>query len=151
MHTINFTLSFEANFLPFHWPKAHHMTCEQLPSNKGLLMRNYVILLCLAANNILLMLERNHAPFSPFCDCSFVKMAASWRYLSKNKLAHWMIKQYYWTQLSKIIMICQCLTDKLFASAFGFWQITVHFTVTIQVETRLELTLFWYNPSSFIM
>ena len=76
---------------------------------------------------------------------------ASWRYLSKNKLGHWMIKQYYWTWLSKNIMICQRLADQLFASAFGFQQITVHFTVTIQVETRLELTLFWYNPSSFIM
>ena len=38
-------------------------------------------------------------------------------------------------------MICQCLADQLFAPAFGFRQITVHLTVTIQVETRLELTI----------
>ena len=31
-------------FLPFHWPRAHHMTCKQLPTYK-----------CFAANNILLM------------------------------------------------------------------------------------------------
>ena len=33
-------------FFPFHWLRAHHMTCKQLPTNNGLLMRN-VIQLCL--------------------------------------------------------------------------------------------------------
>ena len=29
-------------------------------------------------------------------------------------------KNYYWTRLSHNIVICQCLADQLFASAFGF-------------------------------
>ena len=29
-------------FLPFHWPKAYHVTCKKLPTNNGLLMRNVV-------------------------------------------------------------------------------------------------------------
>ena len=52
------------NFLPFHWPKAHHVTCKWLPTNNGLLMHNVVQLYlakCLAANNILLMRKWNHA------------------------------------------------------------------------------------------
>ena len=45
---------------PFHWPEAHHVTCKELPTNNGLLLRN-VVQLCLAANNILLMRKRNDA------------------------------------------------------------------------------------------
>ena len=41
-------------FLPFHWLRAHHVTCKYLPTNDGLLLCN-VIQLCLAANNILLV------------------------------------------------------------------------------------------------
>ena len=41
-------------FLSFHWPRAHHVTCKQLPTNNGVLMRN-VVRLFLAANTILLM------------------------------------------------------------------------------------------------
>ena len=37
------------------------MTCKELPTNNGLLMRNMVFQLCLAANNILLMRKRNYA------------------------------------------------------------------------------------------
>ena len=50
-------------FLPFHWPKAHQVTCKQLPTNNGLLMRNVIQLClakCLAANNILLMRKRHY-------------------------------------------------------------------------------------------
>ena len=47
-------LSLDQIFLPFHWPRAHHMTCKELSTNNGLLMRN-VVRLCLAASNILLM------------------------------------------------------------------------------------------------
>ena len=47
-------LSLDQIFLPFHWPRAHHMTCKELSTNNGLLMRN-VVRLCLSANNILLM------------------------------------------------------------------------------------------------
>ena len=47
-------------FLPFHWPGAHHVTCKELPSNNGLLLRK-VVQLCLAAINILLMRKRNDA------------------------------------------------------------------------------------------
>ena len=25
-------------FLPFHWPRVHHVTCKQLPTNNGVLM-----------------------------------------------------------------------------------------------------------------
>ena len=25
--------------LPFHWTRAHHVTCKKLPKNNGLLMR----------------------------------------------------------------------------------------------------------------
>ena len=28
--------------MPFHWPRAHHVTCKWLPTNNGLLMRNVV-------------------------------------------------------------------------------------------------------------
>ena len=48
------------NFLPFHWPRAHHVTCKILPTNNGLLMRN-VVQLSLAANDILLLRKWNHA------------------------------------------------------------------------------------------
>ena len=48
-------------FLPFYWPRAHHVTCKELPTNDGLLRRNVVFQLCLAANNILLMRKRNYA------------------------------------------------------------------------------------------
>ena len=34
-------------FLPYHWPRAHHVTCKWLPKNDGLFMRN-VAQLCLA-------------------------------------------------------------------------------------------------------
>ena len=47
-------------FLPFHWPRAHHVTCKLLPTNNGVLMRN-AAQLCLAANNILHMCKGNHA------------------------------------------------------------------------------------------
>ena len=47
-------LSLDQIFLPFHRPRAHHMTCKKLSTNNGLLMRN-VVRLCLAASNILLM------------------------------------------------------------------------------------------------
>ena len=39
-------------FLPFHWPRTHHLTYKYLPTNNGLLMRN-AVQLCLAANNII--------------------------------------------------------------------------------------------------
>ena len=39
--------------LPFHWQRAHQVTCKKLPANSGLLMRN-VVQLCLAANNNLI-------------------------------------------------------------------------------------------------
>ena len=84
-------------FLPFHWPRAHHVTCKYLPTNNGLLMGN-VVQLCLVANNILLKPR-----FSPSCDHSCVKMAAFRKYLSENKLGDWMINNYYWTLYSKII------------------------------------------------
>ena len=29
-------------FLPFHWPRAHHVTCKWLPRNNGLPMRSTV-------------------------------------------------------------------------------------------------------------
>ena len=48
-------------FLPFYWPRAHHVTCKELSTNNGLLMCNVVFQLCLAANNILLMRKRNYA------------------------------------------------------------------------------------------
>ena len=47
-------LSLDQIFFPFHWPRAHHMTCKELSTNNGLLMRN-AVRLCLSANNILLM------------------------------------------------------------------------------------------------
>ena len=28
--------------MPFHWPRAHHVTCKWLPTNNGLLMRNVI-------------------------------------------------------------------------------------------------------------
>ena len=31
-------------FVSFHWPRAHHVTCKQLPTNNGLLMRNVACL-----------------------------------------------------------------------------------------------------------
>ena len=40
--------------LPFHWPRAHHVTYKLLPTNNGPLMHKVVHLL-LAANNILLL------------------------------------------------------------------------------------------------
>ena len=43
---------------PFHWPRAHHVTCKQLHTNNGVLIRN-VVQMCLAANNILLFLRKN--------------------------------------------------------------------------------------------
>ena len=43
---------------PFHWPRAHHVTSKQLPTNNGLLIRN-VVQMCLAANNIVLFLRKN--------------------------------------------------------------------------------------------
>ena len=46
-------------FLPFHWPRAHHVTCKQLPTNNGVLIRN-AVQLCLAANNILHMRKGNN-------------------------------------------------------------------------------------------
>ena len=52
-------LSLDQIFLPFHWPRAHHMTCKELSTNNGLLMRN-VVRLCLSANNILLMRKWNN-------------------------------------------------------------------------------------------
>ena len=47
-------------FLSFHWPRDHHVTCKQLPTNNSLLMHN-AIQQCLAANNILLMRKGNRA------------------------------------------------------------------------------------------
>ena len=41
-------------FLPFHWPRAHHVTYKYLLTNNGVFMRN-VVQLFLAANTILLM------------------------------------------------------------------------------------------------
>ena len=52
-------LSLDQIFLPFHWPRAHHMTCKELSTNNGLLMHN-VVQLCLSANNILLMRKWNN-------------------------------------------------------------------------------------------
>jgi len=28
-------------FLPFHWPRAHHMTCKELPTNKCFTANNF--------------------------------------------------------------------------------------------------------------
>ena len=39
-------------FVSFHWPRAHHVTCKQLPTNNGLLMRNVVYLCLKLANNL---------------------------------------------------------------------------------------------------
>ena len=47
-------------FPSFHWPRAHHVTCKELRTNNGLLMRN-AFQLWLAANNILLMRKGNRA------------------------------------------------------------------------------------------
>ena len=44
-------LLFDACFLPFHWPRVHHVTRKQ-PTNNGLLMRN-TVQTCFPANNIL--------------------------------------------------------------------------------------------------
>ena len=41
-------------FLPLHWLTAHHVTCQKLPTNNGVLTHN-VIELFLAENTILLM------------------------------------------------------------------------------------------------
>ena len=76
-------------FLPFHWPRAHH-----LPANNGLFMRN-VVQLCLAANNILLVRKRNHA-FLLLAIALAWKMADRFplrRYSLKNKLGDRMIEQ----------------------------------------------------------
>ena len=118
---------------PTTWPANN---CLQIKVCSCAIMSSY----CVWLQIIFCSCMKETWPFSLFCGRSFVKMAASRRYLSKNKLGHWMIKQ-YWTWLSKNIMICQCLADQLFAPAFGFRQTTVHFTVAIQVEMRLELTI----------
>ena len=35
-------LSFDAFFKPFHWPRAHHVTCKLLPTNNRQLLRSTV-------------------------------------------------------------------------------------------------------------
>ena len=59
-------------FLPFHWTRAHHVTCKKVPKNNGLLMRN-VVQLCLTANNILPMRKWHHA---------FLLFAIAWQVAS---------------------------------------------------------------------
>ena len=39
---ININYHLMQMFLPFHWPRAHHVTRKQLPTNNGVLMRNVV-------------------------------------------------------------------------------------------------------------
>ena len=50
-------------FLPFYWPRAHHVICKEVATSDGPLMCNVVFQLCVAANNILLMRKRNYAFF----------------------------------------------------------------------------------------
>ena len=66
----------------------------------------------------------------------------TWSLNDKIILLNSVIKKYHDLSVSRRSVICL---------SFWFLQITVHFTVTVQVETRLELTLFWYNPSTFIV
>ena len=85
-----------------------------------------VVQLCLAANNIRLMRKGNH-----FFLLLAITLAWKWQIASlpedirqKTNAVIECWNNNYWTQLSQNIVICQCLADQLFASAFG-WQITI--------------------------
>ena len=90
------------------------MTCELLPTNKGLLMCNYVILLCLAAHNILLMHERNH-PFLLFVIALFRENGSflnifikkqTWSLNDKKILLNLVIEKYHDLTVSRRSIIC---------------------------------------------
>ena len=92
-----------------------------------------VVQLCLAASKILLMRKWKHA-FLHSRDRSCVKMAdrfagVSRRYSLKNKLGDQMIKQLLNSVIPNIV-ICQCLADQLFASAFGLGKYIIDLLAT---------------------
>ena len=76
-----------------------------------------VVQLCLAAYNILLMRKGNH-----FFLLLAITLAWKW---SIKKQTRWLNVETIIILLnSQNMVICQCLADQLFASAFG-WQITI--------------------------
>ena len=108
--------SFETNFFflfigrePTTWPANNClqiMVCScAMPSNCVLLQ----LMFCSCIKETVL---------SPSCDCSCVKMADCFisQGYSLKKQTRWSTDK---TWLSQNIMICQCLADQLFASAFG--------------------------------
>lgn len=100
--------------LPFHCLRNHHVIYKLLPTNNRLLIYN-VIQLCLVAN-ILLMREWSHVFL-------LLAIALAWKWQSaslafQRAICDRTIKQLL-NSVSQKMVICQCLPDQSFASAFG--------------------------------
>ena len=89
--------------LPFHWPKAHHVTCQYRR-----------VKMCLATNNIMLLRYCNLAMVWKIADRSS-ELSESGLNMKANLAIEWWNN--YWSRLSQTVLICQCLANQLFASA----------------------------------
>ena len=99
--------------LPFNWPRVHHVTCKELPTNNGLLMRS-TVLTCFAANNILLMRNWNHVFERKWQIASL--SCQNWKWIWKHlgdrmikQLLNSVITKYHDLSVSRRSIICLSL------------------------------------------